>query len=70
MEVPKEHALNNWVFLNAYLKDATLEDCEDLLEREKSGKYRRQFLRRIHSRLNKVRAHGEREELGIETNND
>jgi len=56
-------ALDSWVELNLYLVDATEDDCKDLIEKEKSGKNRPTFLRRIHSRLNRVRAERERKEL-------
>lgn len=59
-----EEALISWVTLNRFVKDATEEECEQLLEMELGGRARRLFVNRIHSRLNKVRAERERRELG------
>ena len=58
-----KEALMTWVSLNAFLKDAGEEDCRGLFIRERNGKRRPAFLRRIHCRLNRVRADREREEL-------
>lgn len=58
-----EEALNSWVDLNTALKDATEERAKQLLEAEKAGRRRPQFLLRIHGRLNKVRAERERLEI-------
>lgn len=55
--------LKSWDNLNTYLRDASVSDCERLLKSEANGKNRLSFLRRVHSRLNKVRADNEREEL-------
>lgn len=55
--------LKNWGNLNTYLRSASVSDCERLLKSETSGKNRLSFLRRIHSRLNKVRADNERVQL-------
>lgn len=55
--------LRTWEGLNSYLKSATVSDCERLIQSEMKGKHRLSFVRRIHSRLNKVRAMGEREKL-------
>ena len=57
--------LKSWVNLNAHLRNASVSDCERLLKSEASGKNRLTFLRRIHSRLNKVRADNEREKLEV-----
>lgn len=56
-------ALTSWVELNKYLRHATQKDCDKLLDIETSGKRRQTFLKRIHSRLNKVRAETERKAL-------
>lgn len=58
-----KEALTNWVTLNRFVKDATEEECEQLLEMEFNGRARKLFVNRIHSRLNKVRAERERREL-------
>lgn len=55
--------LKSWDNLNTYLRDASVSDCERLLKSEANGKNRLSFLRRVHSRLNKVRADNEREKL-------
>lgn len=55
--------LKSWDNLNTYLRNASVSDCERLLESEMSGKNRLTFLRRVHSRLNKVRADNERVQL-------
>lgn len=55
--------LKSWENLNAYLRNASVSDCERLLKSETSGKNRLSFLRRVHSRLNKVRADNERIKL-------
>lgn len=52
--------LKTWEGLNAYLKTAAISDCERLIQSEMKGKHRLSFMRRIHSRLNKVRADSER----------
>lgn len=61
----KETALDTWLGLNAFLKKANEEDCLDLLRRERAGKNRKQFVKRIHHRYNKVRAQRERREMGV-----
>jgi len=58
--------LSTWIGLNDFLRDATQEQCEELLKEECEGCNRKQFVKRIHSRLNKVRADRERKELGAE----
>lgn len=55
-----EEILKTWEGLNSYLRTATVSDCERLLQSETLGKHRLSFIRRIHSRLNKVRAMSER----------
>lgn len=55
--------LKSWDNLNTYLRSASVSDCERLLKSETNGKNRLSFLRRVHSRLNKVRADNERVQL-------
>jgi len=56
--------LQTWNGLNAALMSTTSEKtCDALIREEKSGRKRPQFLKRIHSRKNKLRADREREEL-------
>jgi hypothetical protein len=56
-------ALRTWVGLNEVMRTASEETCRHLLRVEKLGRRRQQFLRRIYSRLNRVRADRERAEL-------
>ena len=56
-------SLTSWNELNDYLRDASEDECKDLIKVEMAGKNRPTFLRRIHSRLNRVRAERERKEL-------
>lgn len=60
-----EPALQTWLGLNDALRDADVAQCRRLLRLEQQGRARRQFIRRIHSRLNKARADQERVELGL-----
>lgn len=62
--------LKTWVALNDYLRSANEVACDNLLNEELNGRKRSQFLRRIHSRLNKVRADRERLELSSEVNRE
>jgi hypothetical protein len=57
-------ALLSWLALNDELREADEAVCESLLKEELKGRKRKQFIKRIHSRLNKVRADRERLELG------
>jgi len=57
-------ALSTWIGLNDILRDADEVLCQELLDGELKGRKRKQFIKRIHSRLNKVRADRERKELG------
>lgn len=59
-------ALSNWKSLNDFLRNATEQQCTELLKQEKKGKARVQFLIRIHGRFNVLRAERERGELLIE----
>jgi hypothetical protein len=56
--------LFTWVALNESLGAADEELCWKLLDEEKKGRNRPSFIKRVHSRLNKVRADRERKELG------
>lgn len=55
--------LQTWTNLNDFMRNATEEDCEKLSKEEREGRNRIQFIRRIHSRMNRVRADRERNEL-------
>ena len=59
-------ALQSWLTLNDVLRDADESACQALLKEELKGRKRRTFIKRIHSRLNKVRADRERIELGAQ----
>lgn len=52
-----------WKKLNDLLRSADEKACLKLLEQERGSRRRRQYLLRIHSRLNKVRADRERAAL-------
>jgi len=56
-------ALQSWMALNDAVREADEATCEALLKEELKGRKRKQFIKRIHSRLNKVRADRERAEL-------
>jgi hypothetical protein len=60
---PQPPELDSWIGLNEALMGGDLKLAERLLAAEKVGKQRKQFLMRIHSRINKLRAEGERAEL-------
>jgi hypothetical protein len=55
--------LASWIELNAALMDGDLQLAERLLKEEQANKKRKQFMLRIHSRINKLRAEAEREAL-------
>jgi len=59
--------LANWTSLNRALMSGSEEFATTLLKAETSGKCRPAFLRRIHSRINKLRAMRERSQLGQPT---
>ena len=59
----KNPNLRSWVALNNFIRAADETGCQQLMKEELKGRKRRQFLKRIHSRLNKVRADRERLEL-------
>lgn len=52
-----------WESLNDQLREADEDLCRRLLEQELKGKRRQRYMLRIHSRLNYVRAHRERDAL-------
>lgn len=52
-----------WTDLNEILIQSDLETSTKLLEAERAGRRRKQFMLRIHSRINKLRAADEREKL-------
>jgi hypothetical protein len=56
-------ALRSWTALNDAVRDADEDTCRALLKEELGGRKRKQFVKRIYSRLNKVRADRERAEL-------
>lgn len=56
-----------WKTLNDQLRDADEDVCRSLLAAELGGDKRLRYLLRIHSRLNYVRAHAEREALRKES---
>lgn len=56
-------ALATWDGLWRFLTDAPETHTAQLLAAERAGRRRKQFLLRLHSRYNKVRAHRERAEL-------
>ena len=53
----------DWYELNQLLKTADEKECHKLLAEEYKNKKRKQYLLRIHSRLNYVRAHRERDQI-------
>lgn len=56
--------LESWDALNKAIMDMDEAQAQVLLKYELAGKKRSQFVKRIHSRINKVRAVRERKELG------
>lgn len=57
-------ALTTWDNLNEFVMETDDESAlQKLLKEELAGRKRAQFVKRIHSRLNKVRADRERAEL-------
>ena len=55
--------LDTWTGLNAVIMTLGEEPCAALLRRERENRRRKQFMLRIHSRINALRAKREREEL-------
>lgn len=58
-----EPALLTWIALNEHMRTASEEECRRLLTIEAAGRARKKFMQRLHSRLNRVRAQRERDEL-------
>lgn len=56
-------ALRSWKDLNNAMRLADEAVCQRLIEQEKAGKNRSNFILRIHSRINKVRRERERREI-------
>ena len=68
---PEERAaLETWVALNATMRAADETLCARLLRLEQSGKRRKMFVLRIHSRLNRIRRARERMDLVAEGDDD
>lgn len=59
-------ALMTWLTLNATLMKATEKEASALLEAERRGMRRRQYMLRIQSRVNRLRRARERGELESE----
>ena len=57
-------ALRTWEGLNEALMKIDEKEIQKLLKTELAGRRRAAFTKRIHARLNKVRADRERRELG------
>jgi hypothetical protein len=55
--------LASWAKLNKFLRKAGEVQCGKLLKVELKGRRRKMFVKRIHSRLNKIRAVKERAAL-------
>lgn len=58
-----EPVLKTWIALNNVIRKADEAECLRLLQAERSGRRRQQFMLRIHSRLNRVRRERERREI-------
>lgn len=58
-----EGALQNWQSLQEALPHLTEKQCWDLLETERAGHRRVQFLLRLYGRANKLRGKRERRNL-------
>lgn len=52
-----------WNSLNEAMQTATEDECKAHLKDEMKSSKRKLFVLRVHSRLNKLRAHRERKEL-------
>lgn len=63
MSKPDNTPLSSWVAMNEALKTLEEKECWKLLQKEKDGRKRAQFMLRIHGRANKLRAERERREL-------
>lgn len=63
--LPNSPELRTWEALNNVLRNADETTCLKLLDEELKDKKRPQFVQRIHSRMNRMRAARERKELGV-----
>lgn len=61
--------LHSWSTLNTFISGATEDEARKLLEIERGSASRLGFLKRIHSRYNKMRAARELSELTNEAKN-
>ena len=52
--------LATWIALNEAIMSGDIKLAERLLAEESAGKRRKQFMLRLHSRINKLRAQDER----------
>lgn len=57
----------NWLELNEWLRTATEEEALDALTQEQHGAKRQEYLRRLHSKVNVLRAERERKEINGNT---
>lgn len=55
--------LKTWNNLNKALMEADEKTCQQLLKEEIGGRNRQTFKKRIHSRINRLRADRERKEI-------
>lgn len=55
--------LHSWSTLNTFVMKADEKQCEDLLAKAVRRGVSKRFVLRIHSRINRLRAHRERKEL-------
>lgn len=58
-----QDTLRTWELLNAKIRKASEGDCQRYLQAELAGRHRLQFVLRIFSRFNRMRAARERKEL-------
>lgn len=58
-----EPCLLTWISLNDHIRTADEEECRRLLLIEQHGRARKKFIERVYSRLNRVRAVRERQEI-------
>jgi hypothetical protein len=56
-------ALHDWYSLQDALRACSEDEAQDILDAETKGKGRERFMKRVHSRLNRLRAERERLEL-------
>ena len=58
-----ESCCDTWTQLNEVMQSADEPTCWKMIRAEMAGRRRQEFIYRIHSRLNRVRAHYERQAL-------